>query len=190
MIRDTAGHRLGWTGDQWVAEIPTGYELPQTLGDATRSYRSLYLPAGSYTVQASAGSSHQIDYSLFVDGRVLEVNSQTSSAGMIGEIAVSPGLDAIAVSQPAGLRSLLIDVTYERSTASRIAGLMGSAISGNDDLALSFDGEKMHLLAPAVAWCTDSDSSNPDAARAILSQNLSPSAPTKRTRSGPPTGMD
>ena len=145
IIEDTAGHRLGWTGGQWIAEIPNGYALPQTLGDATLSYRSLYLPAGPYTVRASAGASREIDYSLFVDGRVLEVNGQTSAAGMISEIDVLPGLNAISVTQPADLASLVIDMTHEMPTVSRMAGLTGSAISGNDDLAISFDGQEMQL---------------------------------------------
>ena len=46
---------------------------------------------------------------------------------------------------PAGLTSLVVDVTHELPTASRVAGLAASAIAGNDDLALSFDGQAMRL---------------------------------------------
>ena len=145
IVQDGAGHRLGWTGGQWVAEIPNGYELPQTFGDATLSYRALYLPAGGYTVRASSGSSRQIDYSLFADGRVLEVSGKTSAASIISEIDVLPGLDAISVTRPADLASLVIDMTHEMPTVSRVAGLTGSTISGNDDLAISFDGQEMQL---------------------------------------------
>lgn len=145
IIEDTAGHRLGWTGGQWIAEIPNGYALPQTLGDATLSYRSLYLPVGAYTVRASAGASRKIDYSLFIDGRVLEVSGQTSVAGTISEIDVLPGLNAISVTRPADLAFLVIDITHEMPTVSRMAGLTGSTLSGNDDLAISFDGQEMHL---------------------------------------------
>ena len=141
ILRDAAGRRLGWTGGQWVAEIPNGYALPQTLGDATLSQRGLYLPAGPTTVRASAGPGRKIDYSLFADGRVLEVHGQTAAPGTIGEIGVSPGLDALSVVRPADLTSLVVDVTHELPTASRVAGLAASAISGNDDLALSFDGQ-------------------------------------------------
>lgn len=145
LVQDAAGHRLGWTGGQWVAEIPGGYELLQTFGDAAPANRLLYLPTGSYTIQAGAEANREIDYSLFVDGRVLEVSGQTSSAGMMSEIEVTPGLDAISVTQPVNLTSLVIDMTRERPTSSRMAGFMGSAITGNDDLAMSFDGQEMQL---------------------------------------------
>ena len=82
VIRDTAGHRLGWTGGQWVAEIPGGYSLPQTLADATRAGIGRAncrraLPRS----RPRLGRSRRIDYSLFVDGRVLEVNGQTIFGG-------------------------------------------------------------------------------------------------------------
>lgn len=145
VIRDTGGRRLGWTGGQWVAEIPGGYALPQSLGDATLSYRALYLPASDYTVQANAGSSRQIDYNLFADGRVLDVNGQTASAGTVSVIDVSPGLDAISVTQPANLASLVVDMTRELPAASRVVGLTASAIAGDDDLVIAFDGEELQL---------------------------------------------
>ena len=96
-LQDSAGRRLGWAGGQWVSEIPGGYELPQTVSDAAPSQRLLYLPAAAYTVRADAGAGRVVDYSLLADGRALQVDGQTSSAGMTNVIGVSPGFDAISV---------------------------------------------------------------------------------------------
>ena len=61
IIQDSLGQRLGWTGGQWIAEIPDAYELPQTFGDAVSSYRALYLPSGSYTIQAGVTQNRPIE---------------------------------------------------------------------------------------------------------------------------------
>jgi hypothetical protein len=135
VLQDSAGRRLGWAGGQWVSEIPGGYELPQTVSDAALSQRMLYLPAGAYTVQANAGAGRVVDYSLFADGRVLQVDGQTAAAGVASVIGVSPGLDAISVAQPDQFTSLAVELVRELPSASRVAGLSGSAISGNDDLS-------------------------------------------------------
>ena len=145
IIQDSLGRRLGWTGGQWLAEIPDAYELPQTFGEATPPYRALYLPSGSYTIQASATSNRQIAYSLFADGKVLVVSGQTSSSDGTSQISVTPAFDAITVTHPADLTSLAIDVTRELPAASRVAGLRSNAMSGTDDLQVRYDGEKMQV---------------------------------------------
>jgi hypothetical protein len=144
-LQDSAGRRLGWAGGQWVSEIPGGYELPQTASDATPSQRLLYLPAGAYTVRANAGAGRVVDYSLFADGRVLQVGGQTSAAGVTSVIGVSPGLEAISVTQPAQFTSLVVELVRELPTASRVVGLSGSAVSGNAGLAITFDGQALEL---------------------------------------------
>jgi hypothetical protein len=143
-LQDSAGRRLGWSGGQWVAEIPGGVELPQTASEGPLSHRMLYLPAGAYTVQASAGAGGQVDYSLFADGRVLQVDGQTA-AGATSAVAVSPGQDAISVTQPAQFTDLALELVRELSGASRVAGLGASALSGDAALDLSFDGQAVQL---------------------------------------------
>jgi hypothetical protein len=145
ILQDSLGRRLGWISDQWIAEIPDAYELPQTFGDGTPSYRALYLPSGSYTIQASATSNRQIDYSLFADGKVLEVSGKTSSSDGTSQISVTPAFDAISVTHPADLTVLALDVTRELSAASRVAGLRSNLVSGTDDLQMRFDGERMQV---------------------------------------------
>lgn len=144
-LQDNAGRRLGWAGGQWVSEIPGGYELPQTVSDAAPAQRLLYLPAGGYSVRADAGASRAVDYSLFADGRVLQVEGQTAAAGVTSVIGVSPGLDAISVAQPDQFTSLAVELVRELPTASRVAGLSGSAIAGSAELAMAFDGQALQL---------------------------------------------
>jgi hypothetical protein len=143
-LQDSAGRRLGWSGGQWVAEIPGGFELPQTASDAALAQRMLYLPAGAYTVQASAGAGGEMDYSLFADGRVLQVDGQTA-AGAASAVAVAAGLDAISVTQPAQFTNLALELVRELPAASRIAGLSAGALSGDAALGLSFDGQAVQL---------------------------------------------
>jgi hypothetical protein len=144
-LQDSAGRLLGWTGGQWVSAIPGGYELPQTAGDAALPRRMLYLPAGAYTVRANTGASRVVDYSLFTDGRVLQVNGQTSAAGVTSVIGVSPGLEAISVTQPAQFTSLVVELVRELPGASRVVGINGSAIAGSAELAVAFDGQAVEL---------------------------------------------
>jgi hypothetical protein len=143
-LQDSAGRRLGWSGGQWVSEIPGGLELPQTSSDAPLTQRMLYLPAGAYTVQASAGAGGQVDYSLFADGRVLQVEGQTA-AGAASAVAVSPGLDAISLTQPAQYTDLALELVRELPGTSRVAGLSAGALSGSAELGLSFDGQAVQL---------------------------------------------
>jgi hypothetical protein len=143
-LQDSAGRRLGWSGGQWVSEIPGGLELPQTSSDAPLTQRMLYLPAGAYTVQASAGAGGQVDYSLFADGRVLQVEGQTA-AGAASAVAVSPGLDAISLTQPAQYTDLALELVRELPGTSRVAGLSAGALSGSAELGLSFDGQAVEL---------------------------------------------
>ncbi len=143
-LQDSAGRRLGWAGGQWLAEIPGGFEVPQTASDAPLAQRMLYLPAGAYTVQASAGAGGQVDYSLFADGRVLQVEGQ-ATAGATSAVAVSPGLDAISLTQPAQFTDLALGLVRELPAASRIAGLSASAVTGNAELAMAFDGQALQL---------------------------------------------
>jgi hypothetical protein len=144
-LQDDAGHRLGWTGGQWVSEIPGGYELPQTASNAALSHRLLYLPAGAYTVRASAGADRVVDYSLFADGRVLQVDGQTDAAGVTSVIGVSPGLETISVTQPAQFTSLAVELVRELPGASRVGGINGSSVAGSADLAIAFDGQALEL---------------------------------------------
>jgi hypothetical protein len=144
-LQDSDGRRLGWSGGQWVAEIPGGFELPQTASDAPLVQRMLYLPAGAYIVQASAGAGGLVDYSLFADGRVLQVEGQTSTASVTSAIAVSPGLDAISLTQPAQFTDLALELVRELPGTSRVAGLSAGALSGDAALDVRFDGQAVQL---------------------------------------------
>lgn len=144
-LQDSVGRRLGWAAGQWVSEIPRGYELPQTVSDAAPPQRLLYLPVGAYTVRANAGASRAVDYSLFADGRVLQVDGQTAAAGVTSVIGVSPGMETILVAQPDQFTSLAIELVQELPGVSRVAGLSGSAIAGSAELAITFDGQAVEL---------------------------------------------
>ena len=60
-------------------------------------------------------------------------------------------------------------MTRELSAANGFAGLVGSAIAGNDDLALAFDGENLHLSCGGGSMEYTLRFSNPDVSLGLTS---------------------
>ncbi len=68
-----------------------------------------------------------------------------TGAAVTSAVAISPGLDAISLTQPAQFTDLALELMRELPGSSRVAGLSASALSGSAELGIAFDGRAVQL---------------------------------------------
>jgi hypothetical protein len=144
VIQDSAGRQLGWVNGQLVSEIPDAYFIPQALG-ASISDRTLYLPAAEYTVEVDNSPTQAIDYTLFGDGRMIEVAGQFLSSAARAEIQVASGLEQVTLMHPQELSEFSLSFNSELPTLSRVATLDSIGKEGKAEIKASFDDEQLVL---------------------------------------------
>jgi len=143
VMRDNLGRRLGWVNGVLVSEIPDAFYVPQALGDASLSYRILYLPEGEYTVELTDSPTDEFGYTLFGDGRFIEVAGQLRSPGSGVGLSITPGLDQARLSETQNLTLFTLTLDSERPTESRVATVAGTSLTGSGDLSVGFDGDQL-----------------------------------------------
>jgi len=143
VMRDNLGRRLGWVKGMLVSEIPDAFHVPQALGDVSLSYRILYLPEGEYTVELTDSPTDEFGYTLFGDGRFIEVAGHLRSPGSGVGLSITPGLDQARLSETQNLTSFTLTLDSERTTESRVATVAGASLTGSGDLSVGFDGDQL-----------------------------------------------
>ena len=143
VMRDNLGRRLGWVNGVLVSEIPDAFYVPQALGDVSLSYRILYLPEGEYTVELTDSPTDEFGYTLFGDGRFIEVAGHLRSPGSGVGLSITPGLDQARLFETQNLTSFTLTLDSERITESRVATVAGASLTGNGDLSVGFDGDQL-----------------------------------------------
>ena len=142
VIQDSLGRRLGWVNGEFVSEIPDAYHVPQALGDASLSYRILYLPEAEYTVEITDSPTDTFGYTLFGDGRFVDVSGH-QSVGSTAALSVTSSLDRVTLSGLQNLTSFNLALDNESTAESRLATVAGVPLSGNEDLNANFDGDQV-----------------------------------------------
>ena len=143
VIQDSLGRRLGWVNGEFVSEIPDAYHIPQALGDASLSHRTLYLPEAEYTVEINDSPTEAIEYILFGDGRFIEMSGRLQSVGSSAVLSATSSLDQVTLSGLQNLTWFNLALDNESTTESRLATVAGTPVSGNEALNADFDGAQM-----------------------------------------------
>lgn len=143
VIQDSLGRRLGWVNGELISEIPDAYNIPQVLGDASLSFRTLELPEAEYSVTINDAITKTIEYYLFGDGRLIEVSGNLQSIGSSTTLSVTSNLDQATLSGLQNLDSFVMGFDNELATESQLATITGMPTSGDENLNASFNSGQM-----------------------------------------------
>lgn len=145
VARDNSGNYLGWIDGQLVSQITNAYAIPQSLGDASISYRELYLPAATYALEVRNNPVQAFDYAFFGDGRMIGMYGELQSTDSSFETQATSDLEQASIVGIQRLNSFALNFINEQSTLSRETTIAGDTVSGSANLDSHFDGEKVIL---------------------------------------------
>ena len=116
-------------------KIPNASRLPNV--------EAFYTPEGDYRVEGIDVKSKKIDYTIYGDGRFIEVEINANSPIGTTSIDVTKSLNEASLIIPYSTFSVEIDREYPE--VSKVAKLTGYSYSGRD-IKVVFDGEKLSVF--------------------------------------------